>query len=62
MAKLSLDGKKTYIVATVVALVTFAKVAGLIDEATFGTILAFLGALGLYSVREAVGKIERGLK
>lgn len=54
-----LEGKKTYIVALVVGIVTALKVAGVIDNDTYLSILGFLGAIGLYTTRDAIKKIEK---
>jgi uncharacterized membrane protein len=52
------DGYKTYIVAGVVAVVTFARMVGWIEVEVANIIFGFLAALGLYSVRDAVRKVE----
>jgi len=53
-----IDGNKTYIVAILVAGATFSKIVGWITETEFQAILGFLGAIGLYTVRDAVRKLE----
>ena len=53
-----LEGKKAYIVSGVIALATFAKLVGWISEAEFQTLLGFLGALGLYTIKSAIKKLE----
>jgi hypothetical protein len=53
-----LSGKKTYIVAAVIALATYAELVGWIDQKTFEALIGFLGAIGLYTVREAIKKLE----
>lgn len=53
-----IDGYKTYIVAGIVSSATFAKLVGWIDEATFNTLMGFLVAAGLYSLRDGIKKIE----
>jgi hypothetical protein len=49
-------GYKTYLFAVAIALATFAKVMGWIDEKTYDTILALLGAGGLAALRAGVTK------
>ena len=51
-----LDGKKTYIFAALVALATFAKTIGWIDENTYQALLALFGAGGLAALRSGVTK------
>jgi len=52
-----LEGKKTYIVAGLVAIVTFSKIVGWLTETEFQAIIGFLGAVGLYTVRDAISKL-----
>lgn len=53
-----LEGNKTYIVAALIAIGTFAKLVGWISEEEFQGFLGILGALGLYTLRSAVKKLE----
>ena len=53
-----LSGKKTYLVAALVAVATFAQLAGLIDAETFQVVMGLLASLGLYTVRDAIKKLE----
>lgn len=46
-----LKGKKTFIVAIIMVIVSGLKAQGYIDDATYGVILGFLGALGLTALR-----------
>lgn len=52
----TLSGYKTYIVAVLIAIATFSKTVGWIDQATFEAILGVLGALGLTALRAGVTK------
>lgn len=60
MNKLSefLSGKKTYIIAGLLAVITFAKVMGWLSNEQTEVIYGFLAALGIYSVRSAISKLE----
>ena len=51
-----LEGKKTYIFAALVALATFAKTIGWIDDTTYQALLALFGAGGLAALRSGVTK------
>ena len=53
-----LNGNKTYIVAGLVALGTFARAVNWITEEQFQAIVGFLSAIGLYTIRSAVKKLE----
>lgn len=53
-----LNGRKTYIVAGVIAGATFAKIIGWITEEEYQAFVGFLGAIGLYTLRSAVRKLE----
>lgn len=53
-----LSGNKTYIVAAVVAIATFAKMVGWITAEEFISLTGFLAAIGLYTVRQAIKKLE----
>ncbi len=46
-----LKGKKTYITAILVAVITGVQYLGLIDAATYTTLLGLLGAGGLAALR-----------
>lgn len=52
----ALAGKKTYIVAVVIALVNLAVAVGWISPDHLMAINSFLGALGLGALRQAVSK------
>lgn len=49
-----LQGYKTYLAAVLIALATFGKVLGWIDQSTYDAILALLASLGLYGLRSAI--------
>ena len=51
-----LDGKKTYISAIVLALVTFAKAMSWIDQSSYELLLGVVGAGGLAALRAGVTK------
>ncbi len=51
-----LQGKKTYIVAALVAAATFAHSVGWIDDTLFQALLGLLGAGGLAALRAGVTK------
>lgn len=51
-----LEGKKTYLVAVLVAVVAASEFLGWIDMQTASVILSFLGAGGLAALRSAVNK------
>ncbi len=51
-----LAGKKTYIVAVILALATFAKTAGIIDDQVFAALQGLLAASGLAALRAGVDK------
>lgn len=53
-----LKGAKTYIVAALIAIATFLWKINLIDATMYQTIIGLLGALGLTTLRAAVGKVE----
>ena len=54
----TIDGKKTYIVAGVVAALTFAKMVGWITGSELESLLGIFGAMGLITLRDAVRKLE----
>ena len=49
-----IKGNKTYIIAIAMGIATAMNTAGLIDTATFQTIMAFLGSGGLATLRHAM--------
>lgn len=51
-----MNGKKTYICAGALALATFAKAMGWIDETIFQALLGLAGAGGLAALRAGVTK------
>lgn len=51
-----MDGYKTYLCAAGIALATFAKTIGWIDDAAYQAIIAVLGAGGLAALRAGVKK------
>lgn len=53
-----LEGKKTYIVAGLIAIATVLKTFSIITEEQLGAIVGLLAAFGLYSIRKAVEKLE----
>lgn len=53
-----LEGKRTYLVAGIIAGATFAKLIGWITEEEYQAFVGFLGAIGLYTLRSAVRKLE----
>ena len=58
IAKLTtfLSGKKTYIAAVILVVLSGLKAQGYIDEATFQVATATMGALGLAALRAGVNK------
>lgn len=52
-----LQGYKTYIVAALMAIATFLHALGIIDDATYQAILAFLGSLGVATIAAKVNRI-----
>ena len=53
---MTLDGKKTYITAVVVALASFALAMGWLTKEQYQVILGLLGSLGLAALRSGVAK------
>jgi hypothetical protein len=51
-----LSGKKTYISAALLALATFARSVGWIDQSQYDLILGLAGAMGLAALRAGVAK------
>jgi|WetSurMetagenome_2_1015567.scaffolds.fasta_scaffold23633_4 hypothetical protein len=51
-----LNGKKTYIVAAVMALGAFARSMGWLDQSQFELLLSLGGSLGLAALRSGVSK------
>jgi hypothetical protein len=54
---MKLAGKKSYLAAIGIALVTFAKAKGYIDGPTHDLIIGLLAAFGLAALRAGIGKI-----
>jgi hypothetical protein len=57
-----LKGYKTYIIAALIAVLAGLHAMGYIDEATYQTLLALLGAGGLSTVSAKVNKIQEDIK
>lgn len=57
-----LEGKKTYIIAAIIAGVNLLAAFGVIDQEQIGTINIILGALGLGAVRQAVAKHDNSYR
>lgn len=55
-----LRGKKTHVIALLVACVALAYAVGWIDQSTFATLATMLGALGLSAIRAGVEKLKTG--
>ncbi len=53
---MTLDGKKTYITAVVMALASFALAIGWLSKEQYQMILGLLGSLGLAALRSGVAK------
>jgi hypothetical protein len=53
-----LEGKKSYILAGVIAIATFAKLVGWISDSEFQTLIGFLGAGSIVTIRSAISKLE----
>jgi len=53
---MTLDGKKTYITAVVVALASFALAMGWLSKEQYQVILGLLGSLGLAALRSGIEK------
>jgi hypothetical protein len=53
---MTLDGKKTYITAAVVALASFAMAMGWLSKEQYQVILGLLGSLGLAALRSGVAR------
>ena len=53
---MTLDGRKTYITAVVVALASFAMAMGWLSKEQYQVILGLLGSLGLAALRSGVAK------
>ena len=51
----ALAGKKTYITAALVAIVTGLRLGGIITDDQAKVVYEFLAAFGLYAVRSAIG-------
>jgi len=50
------DGKKSYIVAALIAITTFVYAMGWINEGAYVAILGVLGASGIAALRSAIKK------
>lgn len=57
--RLKLKGNKTYLVATGLAIATFLRAIGYLDQEIYEAILGVAGALGLASLRAGVAKNGR---
>jgi hypothetical protein len=57
-----LKGYKTYIIAALTAALTLLRALGYIDEATYQTLLALLGAGGLTTVAMKINDIKSNIK
>lgn len=55
------EGKKTYILAVLIAVATGVKALGWIDESLYQTIVALLGAAGLSTVRQSIATVNKKL-
>jgi len=53
-----LKGYKTYIIAALIAVLAGLHAMGYIDEATYQTLIALLGAGGLSTVAAKIGRIQ----
>ena len=53
---MTLDGKKTYITAVVVALASFALAMGWLSKEQYQVIVGLLGSLGLAALRSGIAK------
>lgn len=56
-----LQGYKTYIIAALVATLAALHALGYIDEATYQTLLALLGAGGLSTVAAKIGRLQNDI-
>jgi hypothetical protein len=56
MEEKMLNGKKTYIVAAVMALGAFARAMGWLDQSQFELLLSLGGSMGLAALRSGVSK------
>jgi len=57
-----LQGKKTYLAALALALVTFVRAIGWIDQNLYEVALGLLGAFGLGSLRASNSKTDDAIK
>ena len=53
-----LTGKKTYIIAAIMALGAFARGVGWLDQSQFEMLLSLGGSMGLAALRAGVSKAE----
>lgn len=51
-----LEGKKTYLMAVIMALLAFARGLGWLDQEQFELLLALAGSLGLAALRAGISK------
>lgn len=51
-----LEGKRTYLTALVLALVTFARALGWLEQQQYEIILGLLGSMGLAALRAGMAK------
>lgn len=56
-----LKGRKTYITAFLIALVTFVYYIGWIDEKLYLTLIGLLGGGGFAALRDAIGNVEKNI-
>ena len=57
-----LAGYKTYIIAGIIAVLAGLHAMGYIDEATYQTLLALLGAGGLSTVAAKISRVQKDVK
>ncbi|MEW6386817.1 MAG: hypothetical protein AB1491_04790 [Thermodesulfobacteriota bacterium] len=57
-----LTGRKTYISAGILALATFARWVGWLDQNQLEIIMGLSGSLGLAALRAGIAKTTEGLK
>jgi hypothetical protein len=51
-----LEGKKTYVTALLLALATFARAMGWLEQNQYEIVLGLMGSMGLAALRSAVTK------
>lgn len=57
-----LQGYKTYIIAALIAILAGLKAMGYIDETTYQTLIALLGAGGLTTVAARISRVQSDVK